>query len=259
MRVVLLSRRDALSLSSLALATLPVLRPFPALADSGVTALDAQRYEPPPDALGGLATGTGRSLNALIKFRAETGIERTGAVEDPLFKPGQILDELKTVSGGAAEVAFAFPEQWTMAGGPNLDVRDIKTSDSAFVLAAPLPAKATFDTLKDEWFLKIIFAPEGKYGQYGAVEDRKVVSSKLVDLTLPRGGTQPYRMMSLKFAPLTYNQNTVERRALVSATEVGGTVFMLLSGSFATRFKTMQPDLAAVQQSFRVVGRRGSA
>ena len=65
--------------------------------------------------------------------------------------------------------------------------------------------------------------------------------------------------MSLKFAPLTYNMNTVERRALVSATAVGGTVFILVSGSLATRFKAMQPELVAVQDSFRVLavgGRR---
>ena len=63
--------------------------------------------------------------------------------------------------------------------------------------------------------------------------------------------------MSLKFAPLTYNMNTVERRALVSATAVGGTVFILVSGSLATRFKAMQPELAAVQDSFRVLAVRG--
>ena len=55
----------------------------------GFTAADQAAYAPSPDMLGGLAPGTGRSLNALIKMRAETGVERTGAVESPLFKPGQ--------------------------------------------------------------------------------------------------------------------------------------------------------------------------
>ena len=64
--------------------------------------------------------------------------------------------------------------------------------------------------------------------------------------------------MELKFAPLTYNMNTVERRALVSATAVGGTVFMLVSGSLATRFKSMQPQLAAAQESFRVLAVGGT-
>ena len=87
------------------------------------------------DALGGLKPGTGRSLNALIKLRAETGVERL-VDTSPLFKAGQILDNLRTADGGVAEVAFSFPESWTLAGGPNLDVRDVRQSDSAFVLVA---------------------------------------------------------------------------------------------------------------------------
>ena len=54
-----------------------------------------------------------------------------------------------------------------------------------------------------------------------------------------------------------YVQRTVATQ--VSATAVGGTVFILVSGSLATRFKAMQPELAAVQDSFRVLavgGRR---
>ena len=114
-----------------------------------------------------------------------------------------------------------------MATGPNLDVRDVKTSDSSFVLAAPLPDKRTFESLKDAWFMEVplspnpspdpspnpnpnpssnpnsnpnqvIFNPLGKYGSYGAVEERKVVSSSLVPLRLPSGGEQAYRRMSLK-------------------------------------------------------------
>ena len=52
-----------------------------------------------------------------------------------------------------------------------------------------------------------------------------------------------------------YVQRTVATQ--VSATAVGGTVFILVSGSLATRFKAMQPELAAVQDSFRVLAVRG--
>ena len=56
-------------------------------------------------------------------------------------------------------MAFSFPEAWTMAGGPNLDVRDVKTSDSSFVLAAPLPSSRTFESLKDAWFMEAPLRP----------------------------------------------------------------------------------------------------
>jgi hypothetical protein len=269
-RVVVMSnldggRRQMLHVLSLMALSQASLRP--AVALDGV-ALDgvAPGYNPgqlPSElgdvALGGLKPGTGRPLNALIKMRAETGIERVSPGQSPLFKAGQIFDELKTAQGGIASVVFAYPEEWTLAGGPNLDVRNVKESDSAFVLAAPLPLGKTIEILDEEFFLNVIFDPQGKYGQYGAVDDRKVVSFEHVSVTLPTGGQQAYARIDLKFAPLSYNQNTVQRRALISATAVGGTVFICVAGSLANRYKTLQPELASIQQSFRALGNAARA
>ncbi len=186
-------------------------------------------------------------------MRAETGIERIGDAS-PLFKSGQVLDSVRAADGSAVALSFSFPPEWTLADGPNLDVRDLKTSDSAFVLAAALPAGRRLETLTDDWFLELLFDPQGKYGAYGKVDDRKVVSSKLTPLSIPAGGTRSYRYIDLKFSPLSYNQNTVERRALLAATAVGGTAFMLVSGSLATRWKKMKPELLELRDSFRAVG-----
>ena len=263
MRLPQAGRRDALTLASLAVSALPaaILLPPTALPAHAIGAV-APGYNPGEtvadleSSLGGLKPGTGRPLNALIKMRAETGVERVGD-NSPLFKPGQILDQLRTADGGQAQIIFAFPQEWTLAGGPNLDVRDVKQSDSAFVLAAPLPPRTKFEALKDDFFINVLLDPMGKFGQYGACDDRKVVSSAIEPLALPTGGKQLYRRIGLKFAPLTYNGNTVERRALISSTEVGGTVFMLVAGSLATRFKKLQPDLQEVQASFRAIGSKG--
>ena len=62
----------------------------------------------------------------------------------------------------------------------------------------------------------MIFDPQGKYGAYGAVDERKVTSSSIVEVSMPSGGQQAYRRMAISFSPLTYNQNLVERRALVA-------------------------------------------
>lgn len=74
------------------------------------------------------------------------------------------------------------------------------------------------------------------------------------------GSEQAYRRVELKFTPLTYNQNTVERRALLSATAAGGTCFVAVAGSLATRYKRAEPDLRQVQESFRALpsGRRAA-
>ena len=251
-------RRTLCSHALLAALTSP-LSQVPLLPTSPACATDYNPGETPAmleGSLGGLKPGTGRPLNALIKMRAETGVDRVSEMGSPLFKPGQILDTLRTADGASAEVAFAFPPDWTLAGGPNLDVRNVRESDSAFVLVSRLPPKSSFDSLPDEWFLNVLFDPMGKYGAYGAVDDRKVVKSELTSEKLPSGGTQPYRRMAIKFAPLSYNQNTVQRRALLSATAVGGSVFICVAGSLATRYKLLQPELASVQESFRAIGGR---
>lgn len=256
------NRRDALTLASLASTVLLppalMLPATPALAEVGVSTATYNPGESADElraanALGGLKPGTGRPLNALIKFRAETGIQRVGDAS-PLFKAGQILDQVRTADGGQAQVLFAFPKEWTLAGGPNLDVRDVKQSDSAFVLARQLPDKTKLEDLPDEWFVEVLLDPAGKFGQYGQCDDRRVTSSVIEPLTLPSGGKQMYRRLGLKFAPLTYNGNTVERRALLSATSVGGTVFILVAGALNTRFKKLQPELQEIQASFRAIG-----
>ena len=91
------TRRECFSLASLVL--LSAVPTLPVFALDGVTA-EAARIQSEAmgvEASGGLKAGTGRPLNALIKMRAETGVQRTGAVETPLFKPGQCFDELRTV------------------------------------------------------------------------------------------------------------------------------------------------------------------
>ena len=91
----------------------------------------------------------GRGANALLKTRAESGVVRTGLIEDPLFKSGTIFDQLKNADGSATDVTFTFPERgWVFSRGPNLDVRNVQTSDSAFLLVAK---GKNVDTLKKKW------------------------------------------------------------------------------------------------------------
>ena len=61
-----------------------------------------------------------------------------------------------------------------------------------------------------DFYLEVLFNPQGKYGAYGTCDDRKVVKSKLAEVTLPSGGKQTYRRIDLKFSPLSYNARTVD-------------------------------------------------
>ena len=59
--------------------------------------------------------------------------------------------------------------------------------------------------------------------------------------------------MSMRFDVLTYNQNTVRRRALLSATMVGGSVYVLVASCLGSRYKEAEADLAEIQTSFRAL------
>ena len=117
-------------------------------------ALTSEEYD------AGMRAAGGRGANALLKTRAESGVVRTGLIEDPLFKSGTIFDQLKNADGSATDVTFVFPKSWVFSRGPNLDVRDVQTSDSAFLLVAK---GKNVDTLKKKFFTDVLFDPAGKH------------------------------------------------------------------------------------------------
>ncbi|KAL3910922.1 MAG: hypothetical protein SGPRY_008884 [Prymnesium sp.] len=167
MKLPLSARRHAFSLALLSASLPPSLLPRRAvLADTSLPV-----YSPghtPAElssALGGLKPGTGRPLNALIKMRAVTGVERLTS-GSPLFKPGQVLDQVRSADGSATNIAFEFPKRWILAEGPNIDVRDVKEGDSAFLLAAPLPVSAggSIEEVPPDFYYSVLFDPKGKYG-----------------------------------------------------------------------------------------------
>ena len=129
-------------------------------------------------------------------------------------------------------------------------MRDVQTSDSAFLLVAK---GKNVDTLKKKFFTDVLFDPAGKYGAYGTVDDFSVTKSEVLTRKSPSGKDQAYRRLSIKFAALTYNQNTVERRAEMMATEVGGSVYMLCAGCQARNYKASKADLDEILDSFRAV------
>ena len=237
-----LARRSLLT-AAITLTLRPDVRPACAALAGGEADLQAQY------AAGSRADG-GRGANALLKRRAESGVDRVGG--DPMFKPGAILDAMRSDDGTVVDVSFTYPEKWTVAKGPNLDVRDVGTSDSAFLLVAALPkGKSSVAELKPTFFTSLLFAPSGKYGSYGSVDDFKISDVQSMEFSSPSGVSQAYTRMSVRFDALTYNQNTVTRQAKISATAAGGSVFVLVAGCLNSRAKAAAPDLIAVQQSFR--------
>ena len=244
------TRRRWVLLSSAMLSLSPNTRPAVA-ALSGMSESATADEMAAAYAAGARADG-GRGANTMIKKRAESGVQRIGK-GSPMFKPGSILDAVRSADGSAVDIAFAYPKEWSVSEGPNLDVRNVRTSDSAFLLVAAMPAGGTFEALPKKFFTDLLFRAEGKYGAYGGVDDFAVTQSELTNLKAPSGTTQPYRRISMRFDVLTYNQNTVRRRALLSATMVGGSVYVLVASCLGSRYKEALADLAEIQTSFRAL------
>lgn len=88
-----LHRRGVL-LAALAAACAP--RSLPGFADDLAGAVSKRAAEL-------YAAGSrlnGRGANAFLRVRATAGVDRTGTVANPLFKSGQIFDELRGASPG---------------------------------------------------------------------------------------------------------------------------------------------------------------
>ncbi|KAG8461865.1 hypothetical protein KFE25_013884 [Diacronema lutheri] len=192
-----------------------------------------------------------RGAAALLRERAKTGVTRTGMIPEgqAVASPGIFSDELRGAGDPSAivGVTFTFPKAWTPARGQNVDVRNIRTSDGAFLLALRAPDGAqSVRALPDAFFTRALFAPDGKFGQYGAVDDFRVLSSRVVE----RDGV-PYATLDVRFSALSFNYNLVERRLLLSAVVVGDSVYMLAASAFATRFKTVSAQLRDVVESYR--------
>jgi hypothetical protein len=142
--------------------------------------------------------------------------------------------------------------QSAQALGPNIDLRNIQTSDGAFLIAAPLPRSArapgaSVGALPAAFFTSALFAADGKYGAYGSVDDARVVSSAIE----VRKGVE-YRRLEVKFSAPSFNANLVERRLLLSAAVVGGGVYMLCASALANRYTKVAPQLRAIIDSYDV-------
>ncbi|KAJ1633183.1 hypothetical protein T492DRAFT_982854 [Pavlovales sp. CCMP2436] len=168
---------------------------------------------------------------------------------DSVVAAGVFSDELFGVADPSAIIGiqFSFPSAWTQARGPNIDLRDIRTTDGAFLLATPLPAGTTLDKLPTSFFTDTLFAAGGKYGMYGTVDDYRVLSSVVEEVDGIR-----YRTLEIKFAALSFNYNSVERRLLLRAAVVGRGVYLLAASALANRYPTASPQLRGICESFRV-------
>lgn len=166
-------------------------------------------------------------------------------------KSGAVSAEILTgtrANPQAVLVSFTCP--WKLETGPMFDVecRDGKTGDGAF-LAVTKPAQGkSLSSLPSSFFLDRLFDPTGRFSFYGPPTDVRVKSDKV------EGNN---RLLELSFSNLSQSTNAeIPRKALLVATIPQGSdnAVMLVASASASRWKKGASDtVKETVESFRAV------
>jgi len=170
------------------------------------------------------------------KAKPVTGVILRGGAEvsrDP--RSGGVLAEI--LLGRAADpiaVVASFVSPWPLARGGLFDVecRDSRTGDGAFLAVAPAPGGAReVSDLPNSFFADSLFSSTGRFSFYGSPTDVRVRKSDV---------DGPYRYLEVSFSNLSQSTNAeIPRTALVSATIPRGSdsVVMLVGSATTNRWK----------------------
>jgi len=167
------------------------------------------------------------------KAKPVTGIVLRDGSEVSRDKSGNVLSEiLLGKSSDPTPVLATFSSPWPLAKGGLFDVecRDAKTGDGAFLTVASAKGKSVAD-LPKTFFTDSLFSSTGRFSFYGAPTDVRVKKSDV---------DGPYRYLEILFSNLSQSTNAeIPRTALVAATIPEGTdyVVMLVGSSTSNRWK----------------------
>ncbi|CAM9684998.1 unnamed protein product [Ascophyllum nodosum] len=147
------------------------------------------------------------------------------------------------------EVSVLYPKQWTVTKTPGkqISIQDYKYTDRAFSLSTPFPTgKKSLGDLSVSFYTDLLFDLNGPYGNFGKVEDFKVIDSKTVDK-----GKRVYRYVDLKFAAPTQTVMQVQRRVCIASTIVGNDVVIFTASVLASRWDKISAVVAEMVESYR--------
>lgn len=188
------------------------------------------------------------------KSRPETGvILREGSDVSRDSRTGDVLAEILLESkGGPEPYLAAFSSPWPLAKGSVYDVecRDAKTGDGAFLAVTTNTRDKPLSELKDSFFVDQLFSPQGRFAFYGPPTDIKVQKSKMVG--------EDMRTLELSFSTVSQaTQTEIPRKARLSATIPSGSrqAVMLIASSSANRWKKsdVEKGVAQAMNSFRAI------
>lgn len=187
------------------------------------------------------------------KSRPETGVYlRDGSEVSRNRKSGDVNAEIVVngIDGERMAVFVGYSSPWQLAEGPFYDIecRNQKTSDGAFVQVTQNTKGKSISDIDNSFFLENLLAPTGRFSFYGQPTDVKIKKS----------ATQgDYRIIDLSFSTLSQaTQTELPRKAQLVATIPKGSsqAVMLIGSASASRWKSgSDKDIYATVDSFRAI------
>jgi len=187
------------------------------------------------------------------KSRPQTGVVFRDGTDVLQGKSGDVSAELLVgTKASPTSVLVSFNAPYKLETGSVFDVecRDGKTGDGAFLAVTETTNGKRIDELPSSFFLNRLFDPTGRFSFYGPPTDVKVKKSKMLD--------NDRRMLELTFSNLSQSTNAeIPRNCVVVATIPRGTenAVMLVASSNASRWRKGGAEGRAMQivESFRAV------
>ena len=170
------------------------------------------------------------------KSRPQTGVVFRDGTDVLQGKSGDVSAEILTgtkASPNSVLVSFNAPYKLEKGSVFDVECRDGKTGDGAFLAVTESTSGNSIDELPSSFFLDRLFDPTGRFSFYGPPTDVKVKKSTLID-----GGTK--RMIELTFSNLSQSTNAeIPRNAVVITTIPKGTdnAVMLVVSSNSSRWR----------------------
>lgn len=186
------------------------------------------------------------------KSRPITGVVFRDGTDVLQGKSGDVSAEILVGSKvDPKSILVSFNAPYKLETGPVFDVecRDGKTGDGAFLAVTETADGTSLESLPSSFFMKRLFDPTGRFSFYGSPTDVKVKSSTMVE--------NDRRVLEVSFSTLSQSTNAeIPRKALVVATIPKGTdnAVMLVASSNASQWRKGAEGAARdIVDSFRAI------
>jgi len=168
------------------------------------------------------------------KSRPQTGVVFRDGTDVLQSKKGDVSAEI--LVGTKADpksvlISFTAPYKLETGGVFDVECRDQKTGDGAFLAVTEKANGKSLEELDSSFFMQRLFDPTGRFSFYGPPTDVKVKKSTMVN---------GQRLLEVSFSNLSQSTNAeIPRNAVIVATIPKGTdnAVMLVASANASRWK----------------------